>query len=685
MNRRATRGGNVLSLALLIMLLAQSAFVSAQAARTSLTLADMHRLEAVGEPDFSPDGDRIAYSVSTDDTVHDSGVSDLWVVDWASGPPRQLTATPLISESTPNFSRDSRWLAFLSDASINGDEDKADGDDDDGSATGDTQLWVMPAASGESRQVTNLSGGVTEYSLSPDGKRAVVVAETGSNVGKDAKTPPPIVINRYFFKSDGRGYLTDQVRHLFIVELATGKASQLTSGQRDHWHPVWSPDGKWIAYTAKDQGEGDRRLDYNVFVLAPEGGEPRRISTLDGADDDPDWEGRPDWSPDSTRLLWLEGNEDKWIYYGSPQLAVADLKSGVVTRPARIDRWFYKPRWSHDGKTILSLIEQDRDTYLARIEPRSGKVTYLTAGSRFGYEFAVGNGGRIALLESDPSTPYALRGIGRGGRALTNHNAWLAARQVGELKDISFKSGDVAIHGYMVLPPDYQPGRRYPAIFDLHGGPVWQFSHEFDMDQQLLAAAGYVVVAINPRGSSGRGFDFARAIYADWGNLDVKDISAGIDYAIAAGVVDPERIGVGGWSYGGILTDYMIASDARIKAAISGAGLGNPLGTYGVDMYAREYELELGPPWKTPETWIKLGYPLFKADRIHAATMFQCAGQDDNVPCAGAQQMYQALVTLGIPTTLVIYPGENHGLSVPSYLEDRMRRNVEWYDRWLKK
>ena len=237
----------------------------------------------------------------------------------------------------------------------------------------------------------------------------------------------------------------------------------------------------------------------------------------------------------------------------------------------------------------------------------------------------------------------------------------------------------------MVLPPGFEPGRRYPAIFDLHGGPVYQFSHEFDMDQQLFAAAGYVVVAINPRGSSGRGFDFARAIYADWGNLDVKDISAGMDYAISTGIVDPERIGVGGWSYGGILTDYMIASDPRIKAGISGAGLGNPLGTYGVDMYAREYELELGPPWKTLDTWIKLGYPLLKADRIRAATMFQCAGEDDNVPCVGAQQMYQALTSLGVPTSLVIYPGENHGLSIPSYLQDRMRRNIEWYDRWLKK
>ena len=194
------------------------------------------------------------------------------------------------------------------------------------------------------------------------------------------------------------------------------------------------------------------------------------------------------------------------------------------------------------------------------------------------------------------------------------------------------------IHGYITLPAGFDPAKRYPLVTDIHGGPVYQHSHEFDLATRLYAASGYAVLAINPRGSSGRGFDFSRAIYADWGNLDAQDISAGITHAIESGIADPERIGVVGWSYGGILTDYMIASDQRIRAAVSGAGVANVLATFGVDMYAREYVYELGTPWENFDTWRKLAFPFLHPERITAPTLFQCAGEDDNVPCVGAEQ-----------------------------------------------
>jgi dipeptidyl aminopeptidase/acylaminoacyl peptidase len=266
---------------------------------------------------------------------------------------------------------------------------------------------------------------------------------------------------------------------------------------------------------------------------------------------------------------------------------------------------------------------------------------------------------------------------------LTHHNDWVADRSLGEVRDVSFASGDVEIHGYLTLPAGFDAAQRYPLVTDLHGGPVYQHSHEFDLATRLYAASGYAVLAINPRGSSGRGFDFSRAIYADWGNLDVQDISAGITHVIDAGIADPKRIGVTGWSYGGILTDYMIASDTRIRAAVSGAGVANVLAFFGVDMYAREYVAELGAPWENFETWKKLAYPFLHPERITAPTLFQCAAEDDNVPCVGAEQMYQALKTRGVPTRLIVYPGENHGLTVPSYLVHRMRSNIEWFDRWL--
>jgi dipeptidyl aminopeptidase/acylaminoacyl peptidase len=637
-------------------------------ATTPVELDDFYRLADVAEPAFSPDGASVAYTVTRSDRRKDQRTSDIWLVPWKGGKATELTHTPDASESQPRFARDGRSLFFLSDAT----------DDET------TQLWsIALRGAAVARQVTRIPGGIRDYDLSPDGQRAAVIADVGLHVADESDTPPPIETDRFLFKWDGEGYLDDRTQQVFIVDLRSGKWRQLTQGQRDHWQPAWSPDGRSLAYTAKDRGDADRDLNYEIWVQPVDGGDPKKISTSPGPDNDPDWSTRPSWSPDSRRVMWLEAGEGKWIYYAPVHLAIADLATGAVTRPANIDRWFYQPKFAPDG-SIVALVEQDRDTWLARIDPASGRIDYLTSGRRFGSDFAVASNGRLVLLDSDVATPAELFDVDEK-RQLTHHNDWLGERALGEVRDVSFASGDVEIHGYVTLPAGAAAGTRFPLVTDLHGGPVYQHSHEFDIDARLYAAAGYAVLALNPRGSSGRGFDFSRAIYADWGNLDVKDISAGITHAIDAGFADPQRIGAGGWSYGGILTDYMIASDPRIKAAVSGAGVANVLATFGVDMYAREYVYELGTPWEHFDTWTRLAYPFLHPERITAPTLFQCAGADDNVPCVGAQQMYLALKTRGVPTHLIVYPGENHGLTVPSYLVHRMRSNIEWFDRWLGK
>jgi dipeptidyl aminopeptidase/acylaminoacyl peptidase len=192
------------------------------------------------------------------------------------------------------------------------------------------------------------------------------------------------------------------------------------------------------------------------------------------------------------------------------------------------------------------------------------------------------------------------------------------------------------------------------------------------------------VLALNYRGSTGRGAKFARSILADWGHKEVEDLLAGADYAVASGVADPTRLGVGGWSYGGLLTDYLIASDTRFKAAISGAGSGNQLSTYGTDEYIIEYNSEIGPPWRDTGLWLKVSYPFFHADRIHTPTLFLGGDRDFDVPVAGGEQMYQALRTLGVPTELIVYPGEFHTLTRPSFLVDRFERYLAWMDQYLK-
>ena len=236
----------------------------------------------------------------------------------------------------------------------------------------------------------------------------------------------------------------------------------------------------------------------------------------------------------------------------------------------------------------------------------------------------------------------------------------------------------------VVKPPNYQAGRSTPTLLRIHGGPNGQDAHSFNFERQFFAANGYVVVAVNYRGSSGRGEKYQLAISADWGNKEVLDLQAAVDHVIKIGLADPDRLGVGGWSYGGNLTDAIIAKDQRFKTATSGAGTAFPLALYGVDQYIIQYDEEIGPPWKVGlEPWNRISYAFLHADQIKTPTLFLGGEKDWNVLLAGGEQMYQALASLGVPTQLVVYPNSNHGISRPSYQKDLMERYLAWYAKYL--
>ena len=642
--------------------------------------ADLTRIADLSDPALSHDGNWVAYTVSSANVDDDQSHSDLWRVRYDGSQRTQLTHTRDSNEWQPRWSNDGAWIAFLSNRPPDADES---GDD----AT--TQVWLMPADGGEARRLTDFADGVEDFVWSPDAKQLAVIAidpEFPADAEKP-KNPPPIVTERYQFKEDGAGYLDARRKHLYLFDIASGKAELLTPGAHDEQLPAWSPDGKTIAYVTKRGADPDRHLNYDIYLIAPKAGaRERQLTTFPGADLDPYWESYPAWSPDSTRIAYLQSGEDKWVYYAPWQLAVIDVASGKSRIPAAIDRCFTHPRWSADGRHVFALVEQSLVTHVARIDLADGSLDELDRGARFDYELDVAGKDHIVVLGGDDLHPYALAAVeAKGLRALGDHNAWLAEKTLARAEAIKFDSSDgTVIEGLLVKPVGYRPGTRYPTIVRLHGGPVYQFSREFMADWQVYAANGFAVLAINPRGSSGRGFDFARAIYADWGNKDVQDVLAGVDHAVELGIADAARLGVGGWSYGAILTNAVIASDPRFKAAVSGAGASNMVALYGHDQYIREYTLELGSPWKNRESYDRVSFPFLHADRISTPTLFQCAEKDFNVPCLGAEQMYQALRVHDVPTRLVIYPGENHGLSIPSYLLDRMQRNLAWYQRFLE-
>lgn len=285
-----------------------------------------------------------------------------------------------------------------------------------------------------------------------------------------------------------------------------------------------------------------------------------------------------------------------------------------------------------------------------------------------------------------PGEIYRVTGSEDGSADLervTGHNdEFLSAVRIADTRNIQFRSADgTPVEGFVTFSPDFVEGRSYPMLLRNHGGPVSQYNHSFNFESQLFAANGYVVLRTNPRGSSGYGQDFSAALWANWGTPDFQDVMAGVDYTIAQGWADPDRLGVGGWSYGGILTNYVITQTTRFKGAITGASEVLYIANYGHDHYQRQWEAELGLPWEgdNRDGWERIS-PFNRVEHIETPTLIMGGEDDWNVPILNSEQLYQALRRRGVETQLVVYPGQSHGIRVPSYQVDRYERYLAWYD-----
>jgi dipeptidyl aminopeptidase/acylaminoacyl peptidase len=657
-------------------------------ARRALTPEDWFRFQAVSDLEIAPDGVAVAYLVTSYDKASDESRAALWTVDWAGHRSEQLTRGESVSE--PRFSPDGRYLSFLS-ARPSG---------------ANTQLWLLERRGGEPRQLTHVNGEITSYEWAPDGSHIVLVMhglEEGSSAGKPGKmgkaskvrkaeaAAKPLVIDAYQSKEDEVGYLTAASRpHLYLLDVGSGTVEALTADpERADTRPAFSPDGRQIAYVSRKPGGGaeDAGVDELYLVPATAGAKTRRLLKT--------WTPNHQhlqWSPDGRLIAFLIGDEPRYNAYILDDLAVVDVASGRVRDlTGKLDRAVVSPVFTSDGRAIQFAIEDDGFQYPAQVTLATGAITHL-ADSTVVSQLASAGGHTAVLATSDQSAieVYALE-VGKLRPLSTHNRALLDELALGTVENIVFTSRDgTEIHGQIVKPPDFVEGHRYPTILWIHGGPNGQDQHELvlegygpPLERQLFATHGYVVLAVNYRGSTGRGAAFARSIVADWGHKEVEDLLGGMDYAIARGIADPAHLGIGGWSYGGILTDYVIASDTRFQSAISGAGSGNQLTTYGIDEYIVEYTAELGAPWRNPALWLQVSYPFFHADRIRTPTLFLGGDKDFNVPVAGGEQMYQALRTLGIPTQLVVYPGEYHVLTRPSFLVERSRRYLAWMQEYL--
>jgi len=648
-----------------------------------LKIDDMHKFHEVRDVQISPDGKWIAYTVSSTDVSADKGDTDVWMVSWDGKEQLRLTSSPE-SENAPRWSPDGKYLAFLS-----GRPGKAKG----------SQVWLLDRNGGEAQQFTDVKGRLSGYDWSPDSKKLLLViadrdpSEGDENAprveGPNAKAPKPIVIDRYKFKQDVQGYLTQKPSRFYLYDVATKKAEAITAEGFEVAAPSWSPDGKWIAFMARDGKDSDRYNTSNVYVMeARAGATPRQITHYDGAHSNAS-RGTPEWSPDGTKLVYLQSSGAKQGAYNMNRLAVVAVAGGEPKLIAGdFDRGASAPKFSIDGNSILFLVADDRSEYPARITANGGAVERLYKSPAVISTLAQGKDGRLAVQSQTDTTHNEIRAFENGElRTLTHHNdALMAELKLGTTEEFSCKAKDGnEVHGLITKPPDYEAGHKYPTLLRIHGGPNGQDSHGFNFERQIFAANGYVVVQVNYRGSSGRGEKYQTAISADWGNKEVIDLQAAMDYVQSIGLADPDRLGVGGWSYGGILTDAIIAKDHRFKAATSGAGTAFPIALYGVDQYIMQYNEEIGAPWKVGlEPWARISYGFLHADQITTPTLFMGGEKDFNVPLVGGEQMYQALRSLGIPTQLVVYPNSFHGITRPSYQKDRIERYLAWYAKYLK-
>jgi dipeptidyl aminopeptidase/acylaminoacyl peptidase len=654
-----------------------------------LTVDDYFRIKDVEDAQISPEGKWVAYTVETHKLKEDKNEKRIWMISTSGGDAIPLTAEG-VSSSHPRWSPDGKYLAFLSGRGEGKEEDEKK-----------KQVWVLNRQGGEAQQLAVTIQDVDHFTWSPSGDRLVLVLQDPSpeeleaakdkdkdgegEKSKDAAKPKPHpwVIDRLHFKEDEIGYLDRRRKHLFVFTLADHKMTQITSGDYDDSEPAWSPDGRSIAFTSNRTEEPDRNFNSNIWTVAADKGHtPVRVTSDRGTD------GSPTWSPDGKWIAFTTQLDPRLFQYATFHLAIAPAAGGeakVLTKA--LDRNASAPRFSADGRWIYFIVDDDGTQNLLRVLAAGGEISRPIGGRRMVESFSMNKDGVVAAVIADATRPpeaYLLHPSGDLRRLTTTNDALMSQLRLADGEYVHFQSKDgTTVAGYLYKPPDYKPGTRYPAILRPHGGPVWAYYAEFNFDLQLFAANGYIVLAPNPRGSSGYGEDFCKAIFADWGNKDYQDDMAMVDYAIAQGMADPDKLGVGGWSYGAISTNFIIARTTRFKAAISGAGEFLFVTNYGHDLYSREWEYELGLPWENRALWEKLS-PFNSITKITTPTLIMGGESDWNVPVINGEQMYQSLKRRGVPTLLVVYPGEFHDFTRPSFIRDRYVRYLHWYGHYLK-
>ena len=628
---------------------------------------DVYRLNTISGPKISPEGNWILYAHSTVDSAKDKYQSKLYMVRNDGKETVSLTEQTK-SFSGANWSPDGKYISFMA----SGKEEK------EGS-----QLYLLDRRGGEAKQQTHIKGEIRGYQWFPDGKKILLTIKE-FNYADTAKSNVrnPYEIDRYQFKADNEGYLDNRKTHLYIWHLAEKKLDTLTRGKNNEQDADISADGTKIVYTSNVSADPDKNDNTDLFLIAAEkNATPEVLTSFKGGDNS------PKFSANGQKIAYIRSaSEAAFDMYDLKLLCVLDIvskQSQVIS--GSLDRSVEQIQWTKEGNSILAVVEDDRNQLFYQFSSDGKEVKAITAANGVYSSMHMNEKGDRVALYTNSYVPNEIC-IWKNNRFETiTHlqDSFLAPLKRMHIRGISAISSDKnQVNGILYTTDSLAV--KQPLVLFIHGGPVAQDEFGFDLSRQILAASGYAVVAVNYRGSSGRGAAYTRSIYADWGNKEVKDILAIAESLCKSGIADSNRMAIAGWSYGGILTNYTIATDKRFKAGVSGAGSSLTLSFYGSDQYITQYENELGKPWENQQKWLNLSYPFFKVKQIKTPTLFMASEDDFNVPVIGAEQMYQAFKSEGIPTQLIIYPNQHHGISVPSYIIHRFNAEINWFKKYVK-
>ena len=647
---------------------------------------DVFELEWASNPEIAPDGRRIAYQRSSMDVMSDRRRSRLWIVS-ADGADHRPVGGGDRDEFMPRWSPDGTRLLY---AAREGES---------------VQLYVRFMDTGQSAPLTHVLRAPNDACWSPDGRTIAFTMLVPQKRDPFAKLPekpdgakwadPPKVIERLVYREDGEGYIESGFVHLFVIPAEGGTPRQLTTGDYHvSGRPVFTPDGRALLVAGNRHPNWEHETnDSEIYEVGVADGATKALTDRRG----PDF--APAISPDGRTIAYL-GFDDRYQGYQVTHLYLMN-RDGTGSRllTGAFDRDVSRPTWDHDGKGLF-FATADRGNgkvaWVATDGPSASKVETLAAdlgggdlGRPYGGgTFSVSDDGHVAYSLSRVQVPADVAVAMRGAatRVVTHLNDDLFARKaLASAEEIEFDSSfdRRKVQGWVMKPPDFAAGKRYPLILEIHGGPFDDYGDRFGAEMQLYAAAGYVVLYLNPRGSTSYGEEFGNLIHHDYPSHDYDDLMSGVDAVLAKGYVDPAQLFVTGGSGGGILTAWIVTRTDRFRAAASVKPVINwtsfVLTADQTNFFTRYWFAS--PPWEKPDEYIRRS-PLFYVGKVKTPTMLLVGEQDFRTPISEAEQFYAALKLRDVDTVLVRFPGASHELVTrPSQLIAKAAYILAWFEK----